>query len=274
MKFAVIGDIHSNVYALESVLEDIKKKDVDFILSTGDMVGYAPFPNEVIDLIRKNNILSIQGNYDKAIGNSELVCGCDYKDEKQLEMASMSVMFTNMTVTDKNREYLRTLPAELKLKAEELEILVVHGSPRKINEYLFEGSEAVDEVTGDLEEDVIICGHTHKPYFKMINGKHVINSGSAGKPKHGNTNATYVVVEVEKKDVSVDVIEVPYDYERTAKAIEEIQMMLIHIFNLFQTQKGLINCILMLCMIYVTNCTLMSAYNPAEEKMNLGHLQT
>lgn len=87
MRFAVIGDIHSNIYALESVVQDIKNRDIDFILCTGDMVGYAPFPNEVIDLIRKSNVLSIQGNYDKAIGNSESVCGCDYKDERQLEMA-------------------------------------------------------------------------------------------------------------------------------------------------------------------------------------------
>jgi len=220
MRFAIIGDIHSNIYALKSVLEDIEIRDVDFILCTGDMVGYAPFPNEVIDLVRKSNILSIQGNYDKAIGNRELVCGCDYKDEKQLEMAGMSVMFTNMTVTDKNRDYLRALPGELRLKAGNLEILMVHGSPRKINEYLFEASNEVMEVTGEIKEDILICGHTHKPYYKVINGKHVINSGSVGKPKHGNPNGTYVIVNVDDKDVSVDIIEVLYDFEKTAKAIE------------------------------------------------------
>lgn len=225
MRFAVIGDIHSNIYALESIIEDIKGRDVDFTLCTGDMVGYAPFPNEVIDLIRKSNILSIQGNYDKAIGNSELVCGCDYNDEKQLEMAGMSVMFTNMTVSDKNREYLRTLPGELRLKAEDLEILMVHGSPRKINEYLFEASNEVVEVTQEMKEDILICGHTHKPYYKVINGKHMINSGSAGKPKHGNPNGTYVIVNVVEKTVSVDVIEVPYDFERTARAIEDCEML-------------------------------------------------
>jgi putative phosphoesterase len=225
MKFAVIGDIHSNLYALESVLEDVRKKDVDFILSTGDLVGYSPFPNEVIDLIRKNGILSIQGNYDKAIGNSELVCGCDYKDEKQLELAAMSVMFTNMAVSKKNREYLKELPAEMILKGGKLEILLVHGSPRKINEYLYEDSNEVMEVTKDLKQDIIICGHTHKPYYKVINGKHVINSGSAGKPKHGNPNAVYAVVNLIGEAVQVDIIEVPYDYEKAAKAIEENEML-------------------------------------------------
>jgi len=225
MRFAVIGDVHSNIFALESVMEDIKTKDVDFILCTGDMVGYAPFPNEVIDLVRKSNILSIQGNYDKAIGNSESVCGCDYKDERQLEMAGLSVLFTNMTVTENNRAYLKELPTELRLKADGLQILMVHGSHRKNNEYLFENSKEVEEVTNEIVEDILICGHTHKPYYKVINGKHVINSGSAGKPKHGNPNSTYVLVNVVGKNVSVDIIEAPYDFEKTAKAIEDNEML-------------------------------------------------
>jgi len=225
VRFAVIGDIHSNIYALESVLKDIEIKDTDFIICTGDLVGYAPFPNEVIDLVRKRNILSIQGNYDKAIGNRELVCGCDYNDEKQLEMAGMSVMFTNMTVSDKNREYLRTLPGELRIKADGLEILVVHGSPRKINEYLFEASKEVEEVTQEIKENILICGHTHKPYYKEVNGKHVINSGSAGKPKHGNPSATYVIVNVIEKNVNVDITEVSYEFEKTAGAIEDCEML-------------------------------------------------
>ncbi|OGO80627.1 MAG: YfcE family phosphodiesterase [Clostridiales bacterium GWC2_40_7] len=225
MRFAVIGDIHSNIYALESVMEDIKTKDVDFILCTGDMVGYAPFPNEVIDLLRKNNVLSIQGNYDRAIGNSERVCGCDYKDERLLEMAGLSVLFTNMTVTGKNRSYLKELPTELRLKAGELQILLVHGSHRRNNEYLFENSKEVDEVTKEIQEDILICGHTHKPYYKVINSKHVINSGSVGKPKHGNPNATYAIVGIVEKNVCADVLEVPYDYEKTAKAVEENKML-------------------------------------------------
>ncbi|MCX8130946.1 MAG: metallophosphatase family protein [Clostridia bacterium] len=225
MKFAVIGDIHSNIYALESVIEDIKKKDVDLILCTGDMVGYAPFPNEVIDMIRANNILSVQGNYDKAIGNSELVCGCDYKDEKQLELAGMSVMFTNKTITEKNRKYLKELPGKVTLKAGEYSICLVHGSPRKINEYLFEESDEVKEVTKELEEDILICGHTHKPYYNVINGKHIVNSGSAGKPKHGNPNATYVILNINDTDINVDIVEVPYDYEKTATAIENTGLL-------------------------------------------------
>lgn len=225
MKFAVIGDIHSNIYALEKVLEDIRDKDADFILCTGDLVGYSPFPNEVIDLLRKSNVLSVQGNYDKAVGNSEILCGCDYKEEKELEMAGLSMMFTNMEITDKNRIYLKEMPTELRLKTGESQILLVHGSHRKNNEYLFEDSMEVDEVTKEIPEDILICGHTHKPYYRVINGKHVINPGSAGKPKHGTPDAIYVLVDISGKNISAHILEVPYDVEKAAAAIEENEIL-------------------------------------------------
>ncbi|HEX2954856.1 MAG TPA: metallophosphoesterase family protein [Bacillota bacterium] len=219
MRFAAIGDIHSNFEALKSVLEDIKLRNVDFILNTGDMVGYAPFPNEVITLIRENHVLSIQGNYDKAIGSRELVCGCDYRDPKQLETAALSVKFTNRMISDENRSYLKNLPGNIRLSGGP-KILAVHGSPRRINEYLYEDSREVQEVTQELTEDLLICGHTHIPYYKVINGKHVINVGSVGRPKHGNPHGTYTVVEIIGKEIQVGIIEVPYDVEKTAQAIE------------------------------------------------------
>ncbi|HEX3045238.1 MAG TPA: YfcE family phosphodiesterase [Bacillota bacterium] len=220
MRMAIIGDIHSNLAALESVLKDIGSKNVDFILCTGDLVGYAPFPNEVIEKLRQAHVLTVQGNYDEAIGHRRLICGCDYKDEKQLELASLSVGFTNTTITPDNREYLKNLPRELSLKMTSLSLRIVHGSPRRNNEYLFESSQAVEAVVQELEEDILICGHTHIPYHKVIQGKQVINSGSIGKPKHGNPNATYVIIQVCDSKVEVQICETGYDVEKTARAIE------------------------------------------------------
>lgn len=225
MRFAVIGDVHSNLAALEAVLADIETRNTDFVLSTGDLVGYAPYPNEVIGLLRRKGIISIQGNYDKAVGNGELVCGCDYQEEKQLEMAGLSMLFTNEAVTDGSREYLRTLPQSLNLEVNGLNVLLVHGSPRRINEYLYEDSPAIGEVTQALAADVLICGHIHKPYYKVINGKHVISAGSVGKPKHGSPAATYCLVTIADRQVAVDIREVSYDYERVAQAIEADKLL-------------------------------------------------
>lgn len=220
MKFAVIGDIHSNIAALKAVMNHIDQHDVDFTICTGDLVGYAPFPNEVIDCIRQRQVICIQGNYDQAIGQYEESCGCDYQEAKSLTLAGLSMRFTNKAISEANRHYLKNLPDLMTLKVGGKIILVVHGSPRRMNEYLFEDSLQVQEVTQELAADILICGHTHKPYSKFINGKHVINSGSVGKPKHGNPNATYVIVDMKEDNVNVDILEVLYEYEQVAQAIE------------------------------------------------------
>ncbi len=223
MRIAVISDIHSNILALEGVLENIKSKKVDLTVCLGDLVGYCTFPNEVINLIRESNILTIMGNYDEAVGNEKLVCGCDYPDPKDAENAGLSLYWTIDNVTEENKKFLRELPREAKLTFKGKNITFVHGSPRKINEYLKENSQEAKEVMENFTEDVLVCAHTHKPYFKMYGTKLLINSGSAGKPKTGNPKANYVIMEV-SDDVKVEIIEVAYDFEKIASDIEKNEL--------------------------------------------------
>lgn len=221
MKIAVISDIHSNIYALEAVIKDIESKKTDVIVCLGDMVGYYPFPNEVINLIRENKIFSIMGNYDDAVGNERLVCGCDYPDPKDAENASISLNWTIDAVTEEHKKFLRELPKEMTFKFEEKVVRFVHGSPRLITEYLKENSKEAEEVMSELGEDILVCAHTHKPYYKMYGSKMLINSGSAGKPKTGRPDANYVIIDISLNKVKVDIVEVPYDFEKTARATEE-----------------------------------------------------
>jgi putative phosphoesterase len=224
MKIALISDIHSNIYGLEAVIIDAKAKDVDQIICLGDMVGYYTFPNEVINLIRKERIQTIMGNYDDAVGYERMVCGCDYPDPRDAENASTSLNWTIENTSDENKKFLRELPLEMILKFEGRAIRFVHGSPRVINEYLKENSKEAEEVMGILTEDILVCGHTHKPYYKMYGNKMLINSGSAGKPKTGNPNANYVILDISTDEVKVDIVEVPYDFEKTATAAEKTGM--------------------------------------------------
>lgn len=229
MKIAVISDIHSNIYALEAVLADIKNRRIDLITCTGDLVGYGTRPNEVINAIRENKILTIMGNYDDAIGNYKLVCGCDYPDPKDAEKASLSMQFTSEETTDENKKYLSDLPKEATLTFNNKTIRFVHGSTRFINEYLKENSHVATEVMGKLAEDILVCGHTHIPYAKYYGDKLLVNAGSVGKPKTNNPNANYVIIEINndeksidnKSSVKVEIIEVSYDFEKLAKEIEE-----------------------------------------------------
>jgi putative phosphoesterase len=223
MRAAVISDVHGNLYALEAVLKDIAGKGINLVYCTGDLVGYGPRPNEVIELVRRHKIHTVMGNYDDAIGNMRLICGCDYKDEKSLRLGEISVAWTKETTTEKNKQWLRELPAEIKLSASGLEILFVHGSPRALNEYLYEdtGEKYLNELLAENNVNVLVCGHTHLPYVKSISKGYVVNAGSAGRPKQGDPDVTYAVIETGwEKGLKAEIVKVPYSYEKTAGEIE------------------------------------------------------
>ncbi len=222
MKIGIISDIHSNIYALEAVLDDMESRNIDLIACTGDLVGYGTRPNEVIDTIRKNRILTIMGNYDDAIGNFKMVCGCDYKDPKDVEKASLSMYFTSIETTDENKRYLSSLPKEATLNFNNKTIKLVHGSTRLINEYLKEDSKESKEVMDELAEDILVCGHTHIPYYKYYGEKLLVNAGSVGKPKTNKPSANYVIINIDNmSSFKVEIIEVNYDFEKIAREIEE-----------------------------------------------------
>ncbi len=222
MRLAVFSDIHGNIQGLRAVLADIEARGVDLVWCGGDLVGYGANPGDVVDLIQANGIPTIMGNYDDGIGYFRIACGCDYPNDAAMERGQRSIAWTKANTTEAQKSYLRNLPYRLQREIEGHQVALVHGSPDRLNEYLFE--DVADEIFAQHLEttraDVLIFGHTHKPFHKVLDGKHLVNSGSAGKPKHGNPNATYVIVEVTSGGVSVEIIEVPYDYEGAARAIE------------------------------------------------------
>ncbi len=221
MRIAVIADVHSNIFSLNEVLLDIDSRNIDLIVCMGDLAGYATYPNEVIDTIRENRILTIKGNYDEAVGEELMVCGCDYPDPKDAESAAISLNWTIDETREDNKEFLKSLPLEVNMTFEGKTLKFVHGSPRRINEYLKENSKEAEEVMAELKEDILVCGHTHKPYCKKYGNKLLVNAGSAGKPKTGSPKANYVVIDLTNNKAKIEINEVEYEYERTAKAIED-----------------------------------------------------
>lgn len=197
MRIAIISDLHANATALEAVLQDIEKREVDEILCAGDLVGYGPHPNEVVKRIRTLKIRSVQGNYDDAVANARLACGCDYPNEQSMAVGTASLAWTIEQLDTGNSEFLRRLPPTLRLRAGNLELLLAHGSPRRLNEYLYEDApeEQLKELFREAAVDVLIVGHTHQPYHRQINGQHLINAGSVGQPRDGDPRACYVLAE-------------------------------------------------------------------------------
>jgi putative phosphoesterase len=221
MKFAVISDIHANIDALEIALKDIEQNEIDMIYCTGDLVGYAPFPNEVIESIRSRQIPTLQGNYDKRVG--EELSGADTKDKNAMDPSAQVLHWTQEHTSEENKRLLRELPKQLWTEVEGKKVLLVHGSTRRNNEYLYENSKELEEIAVEADFDVLIFGHTHKPFHQVVKGIHFINAGSVGKPKHasGDARGTYVIVDVSMDHVEVEIRYVAYDHEKVAHDLIE-----------------------------------------------------
>jgi predicted phosphodiesterase len=182
----VFGDIHANLPALEAVMQDIQARGLTNLYCLGDLVGYGTFPNEVADYICASGIPTLMGNYDQGVGSRSDDCGCAYKTDIERWRSELSIAWTNVNTTGANKAFLRTLLAPIPVQLGELSVLLVHGSPRKINEYMFEDrpDEYFERIISAAGVDVLVCGHTHLPYNKILSGgQHIINAGSVGKPK-------------------------------------------------------------------------------------------
>ncbi len=220
MRVAIISDIHANITALEAVMEDLHHQNVGSLYCLGDLVGYAPFPNEVIDRIRRDATPTVMGNYDDGVGFDRDDCGCAYRDPDERRRGDLSLQWTRKAVDSEGKAFLRSLQSEIRFEDDGKRFRLVHGSPRRMNEYLFEDRplSSFQRLAATSEADVLVFGHTHKPYTKRVDGVLFVNAGSVGKPKDGDPRACYVVMDT-SGDVDVQFRRVPYDVQKVAEAI-------------------------------------------------------
>ncbi len=190
---AVISDIHGNSLALQAVLADIRDRGIGTTYCLGDLVGYGPDPNGVIDLIRRADIPTIMGNYDDGVGWERGDCGCFYADSEAKRLGDASYAFTIREVTADGKAFLRGLPSELHVRLADTKLHLVHGSPRKINEYLLRDRDERTflRVAAAEEDDVLVFGHTHTPWSRAYGGVLFVNVGSVGRPKDGDARPAY-----------------------------------------------------------------------------------
>lgn len=212
MKIAAISDIHGNIYALMKALEDIDEQKVDKIICLGDLVGYGPHPNEVIALIRRREIPCIKGNYDASVVDG------DFTYIRNTNINSFALPWATEEVRASNKFFLDSLPTKLNYNINGVKFLFTHGSPNSINEYLFEDAENTAKAMECIEEDVLVCAHTHIPSLKDINNKLFINVGSIGKPKIGRPNPTYSIIDIsDSGEVKVSFRHLDYEFKRIVK---------------------------------------------------------
>jgi putative phosphoesterase len=210
---AVITDIHGNLPALEAALARIEELGIENVFCGGDLVGYGPHPNEVCALIVERAIPTIYGNYDYAIARDEEDCGCAYVTPHDRELGQLSVNWTLANTSRESKVFMRGLPFDLHFRVGGIDVHLVHGSPRKVNEYLFEDKPATlyERLAAAESGPVLVFGHTHKPWVREYGGVLFVNCGSVGKPKDGDPRVAFAVLAACGESVSVSIERVAYD---------------------------------------------------------------
>jgi predicted phosphodiesterase len=230
MRYALISDIHANLPALRAVLEDIVgRPDIDATYHLGDLIGYAPWPNETVALLKESRIEGIAGNYDSTTATDYKHCGCKYEDPHQAELAHVSYEWTRQHCTAETKRFLSRLPFRIDLRPNGGHqtgpaLILVHGTPTLNTLYWTEDrSDAfclnMAEKAGAKAGDVICFGHTHKPWQREIEGIHFVNTGSVGRPKDGDSRAGYVVLTITDEMPLVEFVRVEYAVEEAMEGI-------------------------------------------------------
>ena len=221
MKIALIGDVHANLPALESVLAHIRQQNVTIVWNTGDFVGYNAFPNEVIDQLRQVDVVSIVGNYDRKVLKFKKKKS-KWRQSKRPEKY-LAFKWAYKTLSKKNRSYLQSLPKERRLRVNGRRILLTHGSPAATDEALTPDTpnRRFRELAQMAGTDVIICGHSHRPFARQVAGVWFINTGSVGRPDDGDPRASYAILQIEPDDLQVEHYRLDYDIVQAVKAIRQ-----------------------------------------------------
>jgi len=224
VQVALLGDVHANLPALEAVLEHARRRDVEAIWNVGDFLGYGAFPDEVVKRLRRENTLSIVGNYDLNVLRFK-------KKRKKWRKSKhphkfLAFQWARENLSKKSRKYLRSLPQERRLRVEGWHILLTHGSPASCEEHLTPDTleERLRELARLADADAIICGHSHQPFARQVDGVRFVNTGSVGRPDDGDPRACYAILYLGPKRFQVHHYRVEYDVERAVAAIRKHEL--------------------------------------------------
>ena len=219
-RIALIGGIYSNYHALTATLADIDRRGADSTFFLGDLGAFGPHPDRVPSLLIERRIAGIQGNYEESLAGGSTDCNCGYTDPRDNHYAQISYDYTAEKTSDPYKRWMATLPRTMRLEVDGRSVLLSHGSPRKINEFLWRSTSPDPFLRRMCEEhdaDIIVCTHSGLHWHKAMDGdRHIVNAGVIGRPANdGGTNVWYTMLSIGER-VTVEFIPIEYDHHTLA----------------------------------------------------------
>jgi diadenosine tetraphosphatase ApaH/serine/threonine PP2A family protein phosphatase len=217
---ALFGGVYSNHLALAATLEDAASTGAEACYCLGDLGAFGPHPDRACDIVRQAGIPVVQGNYDHSLGHDRDDCQCGYTDPRDNHFASLSYRYTYAHTCAEHRAWMRRLPPTLRLRLWGREVLLCHGSPRRVNEFLWESNCSDHFLTGLLDRagvDVLCVTHTGLFWTRVLpDGRRVVNVGAIGRPANdGDTRVVYALLRPDGEGgTEVEWRRVAYDHER------------------------------------------------------------
>jgi predicted phosphodiesterase len=225
-RVALLGGIYSNYLALEEALRLARERGVDAIFALGDFGAFGPHPDRTLEILRGAGVRAIQGNYEESLAGGAGDCGCGYTDPRDNHYAQLSYDYTRAHTSAHHRAWMATLPGQLRFTLGGRRVLLCHGSPRRINEFLWRSTTPepfIRKLLADFEADLIACTHTGLHWHRFVEpGRGLVNVGALGRPANdGRTEVWFTIVAVEDDGdggaLRVEHVPVAYDHERLAR---------------------------------------------------------
>ncbi|HUY35021.1 MAG TPA: metallophosphoesterase family protein [Pirellulales bacterium] len=225
-RIAFFGGVYSNYLALAAALRHARGRGVDAIYCLGDLGGFGPYPDRVFPLLFDHGVVCLQGNYDDSVGHGLDDCQCGYTDPRDNHFAQISYGYTLSNTSQENRRWLCALPKQLRLELGPYRVYLCHGSPRKVNEFLWESTTPthfLDQLADDVSADVVLATHTGIHWLRELKrGGRFVNVGVLGRPENdGRTNVWYTLLEHSPAaGLTVEFVPIEYDHDRLAREMQ------------------------------------------------------